>query len=100
MTNKPLRTQSPLLTENIPERMEGSMLLLIKDTLVYGIVLMLAALDSMVNEHSGIISFVLNGIMAVDGVAGEHTLTMLHAILSTFLVVLNSIRAATLSEVI
>ena len=53
------------------------MLLLIKYTLLYGIVLMLVALGGMFSEHSGIINIALEGIMVIGGVAGVLTLTML-----------------------
>ena len=69
------------------------MLLLIKYTLLYGIVLMLVALGGMFSEHSGIINIALEGIMVIGGVAGVLTLTMLPASLSPFLVVLISILA-------
>ena len=64
------------------------MLLLIKYTLLYGIVLMLVALGGMFSEHSGIINIALEGIMVIGGVAGVLTLTMLPADMSPFLVVL------------
>ena len=60
------------------------MLLLIKYTLLYGIVLMLVALGGMFSEHSGIINIALEGIMVVGGVAGVLTLTMLPASLPAF----------------
>ena len=52
------------------------MLLLIKYTLLYGIVLMLVALGGMFSEHSGIINIALEGIMVIGGVAGVLTLTV------------------------
>ena len=67
------------------------MLLLIKYTLLYGIVLMLVALGGMFSEHSGIINIALEGIMVIGGVAGVLTLTMLPADMSPFLVVLISL---------
>ena len=67
------------------------MLLLIKYTLLYGIVLMLVALGGMFSEHSGIINIALEGIMVIGGVAGVLTLTMLPADMSPFLVVLISV---------
>ena len=76
------------------------MLLLIKYTLLYGIVLMLVALGGMFSEHSGIINIALEGIMVIGGVAGVLTLTMLPASLSPFLVVLISILVAALAGVI
>ena len=76
------------------------MLLLIKYTLLYGIVLMLVALGGMFSEHSGIINIALEGIMVIGGVAGVLTLTMLPASMSPFLVVLISILVAALAGVI
>ena len=55
------------------------MLLLIKYTLLYGIVLMMVALGGMFSEHSGIINIALEGIMVIGGVAGVLTLTLLPA---------------------
>ena len=76
------------------------MLLLIKYTLLYGIVLMLVALGGMFSEHSGIINIALEGIMVIGGVAGVLTLTMLPANLSPFLTVLISVLVAALAGVV
>lgn len=76
------------------------MLLLIKYTLLYGIVLMLVALGGMFSEHSGIINIALEGIMVIGGVAGVLTLTMLPSGLPAFLVVLISILVAALAGMI
>ena len=76
------------------------MLLLIKITLLYGIVLMLVALGGMFSEHSGIINIALEGIMVIGGVAGVLTLTLLPADMSPFLVVLLTILAAALAGMV
>ena len=76
------------------------MLLLIKYTLLYGIVLMMVALGGMFSEHSGIINIALEGIMVIGGVAGVLTLTMLPAGMPTYLVVLLSILAAALAGMV
>ena len=76
------------------------MLLLIKYTLLYGIVLMLVALGGMFSEHSGIINIALEGIMVIGGVAGVLTLTMLPADMSPFLVVLISVLVAALAGMV
>ena len=76
------------------------MLLLIKYTLLYGIVLMLVALGGMFSEHSGIINIALEGIMVIGGVAGVLTLTMLPSSMSPALVVLISILVAALAGVV
>ena len=76
------------------------MLLLIKYTLLYGIVLMLVALGGMFSEHSGIINIALEGIMVIGGVAGVLTLTVLPSSMSPALVVLISILVAALAGVV
>ena len=76
------------------------MLLLIKYTLLYGIVLMLVALGGMFSEHSGIINIALEGIMVVGGVAGVLTLTMLPASLPAFATVLIAVLVAALAGMV
>ena len=76
------------------------MLLLIKYTLLYGIVLMLVALGGMFSEHSGIINIALEGIMVIGGVAGVLTLTMLPPSLPPFAVVVISVLVAALAGII
>ena len=76
------------------------MLLLIKYTLLYGIVLMLVALGGMFSEHSGIINIALEGIMVIGGVAGVLTLTLLPAGMPVFLVVLISVLVAALAGLV
>lgn len=76
------------------------MLLLIKYTLLYGIVLMLVALGGMFSEHSGIINIALEGIMVIGGIAGVLTISMLPAGTPAFLVVVLSIVVAALAGMI
>ena len=76
------------------------MLLLIKYTLLYGIVLMLVALGGMFSEHSGIINIALEGIMVIGGVAGVLTLTMLPADLPAFATVLIAVLAAAIAGIV
>ena len=76
------------------------MLLLIKYTLLYGIVLMLVALGGMFSEHSGIINIALEGIMVIGGVAGVLTLTMLPASLPAFATVLIAVLVAALAGMV
>jgi simple sugar transport system permease protein len=73
------------------------MLLLIKYTLLYGIVLMLVALGGMFSEHSGIINIALEGIMVIGGVAGVLALQLLPASTPGALVVVLSILIAALA---
>ena len=76
------------------------MLLLIKYTLLYGIVLMLVALGGMFSEHSGIINIALEGIMVIGGVAGVLTLTMLPESLPAFATVIIAVLAAAIAGMI
>ncbi len=92
-----VNAEPALLQKPQPKRRASDMLLLIKYTLLYGIVLMLVALGGMFSEHSGIINIALEGIMVIGGVAGVLTLTMLPADMSPFLVVLISVLVAALA---
>ena len=76
------------------------MLLLIKYTLLYGIMLMLVALGGMFSEHSGIINIALEGIMVIGGVAGVLTLTMLPASLPAFATVLIAVLVAAIAGMV
>ena len=76
------------------------MLLLIKYTLLYGIVLMLVALGGMFSEHSGIINIALEGIMVIGGVAGVLTLTLLPASTPAWMIVVISILAAAVAGMV
>ena len=76
------------------------MLLLIKYTLLYGIVLMLVALGGMFSEHSGIINIALEGIMVIGGLGGVLTVAMLPTGTAPWLVVLLSVLVAALSGMV
>ena len=72
------------------------MLLLIKYTLLYGIVLMLVALGGMFSEHSGIINIALEGIMVIGGLGGVLAVAMLPPSMPPLLIVTISIAVAAL----
>ena len=76
------------------------MLLLLKYTLLYGVVLMLVALGGMFSEHSGIINIALEGIMVIGGLAGVLTVAMLPAGTNGAVVVIASILVAELAGMI
>ena len=76
------------------------MLLLIKYTLLYGIVLMLVALGGMFSEHSGIINIALEGIMVIGGLAGVIAIKMMPAGAGAASIVLVSVLAAAVSGMI
>ncbi len=76
------------------------MLLLIKYTLLYGIVLMLVALGGMFSEHSGIINIALEGIMVIGGLGGVLTVAVLPNSLPAFVIVTVSIVVAALSGMV
>lgn len=60
------------------------MTLLIKYTLIYGVVLMLVALGGCFSERSGIINIALEGIMVIGGVMGLLVLVMLPPAMAAF----------------
>lgn len=76
------------------------MLLLIKYTLLYGIVLMLVALGGMFSEHSGIINIALEGIMVIGGLGGVLAVAMMPNTLPAFVIVAVSILVAALSGMV
>lgn len=76
------------------------MLLLIKYTLLYGIVLMLVALGGMFSEHSGIINIALEGIMVIGGLGGVLAVAMLPNTLPPLAIVTISIVVAALSGMV
>lgn len=73
------------------------MLLLIKYTLLYGIVLMLVALGGMFSEHSGIINIALEGIMVIGGIAGVLAISVLPTGTPAVVIVIVSIIVAALA---
>ncbi|MGN0981085.1 MAG: ABC transporter permease [Candidatus Avoscillospira sp.] len=73
------------------------MTLLIKYTLIYGIVLMLVALGGCFSEHSGVINIALEGIMVVGAMAGLLVLVMLPSSIVAFWRVFLSIASAALA---
>ncbi len=76
------------------------MLLLIKYTLLYGIVLMLVALGGMFSEHSGVINIALEGIMVVGGLAGVLVTASLPTTMAPALIVLAAVVAAAVCGVL
>ena len=76
------------------------MLLLVKYTLLYGIVLMLVALGGMFSEHSGVINIALEGIMVVGGLGGVLAVALLPNTMPPLLIVLISIAVAAVSGMV
>ena len=76
------------------------MLLLVKYTLLYGIVLMLVTLGGMFSEHSGIINIALEGIMVIGGLGGVLTVAMLQGTVPAWLLVVLSILVAALAGMV
>ncbi len=76
------------------------MLLLIKYTLLYGIVLMLVALGGMFSEHSGVINIALEGIMVIGGLGGVLTVAMLPNTLPAIVIVAASVLVAALAGMV
>lgn len=73
------------------------MILLIKYTLLYGIVLMLVALGGMFSEHSGVINIALEGIMVIGGLGGVLAVACMPKGTPPFVLVVVSVVVAALS---
>lgn len=73
------------------------MTLLVKYTLIYGVVLMVVALGGMFSERSGIINIALEGIMVIGGLVGVLVLNFLPKETSRFMILFISITAAAAS---
>ena len=76
------------------------MILLIKYTLIYGIVLLLVALGGMFSERSGIINIALEGIMVIGALAGVLVLNILPKDSGRAVILLASIGAAALAGLV
>lgn len=76
------------------------MLLLMKYTLLYTVVLMLVALGGMFSERSGIINIALEGIMVIGGLIGVIAINLLPDTASTLTTVIVSIGAAALAGMV
>ncbi len=76
------------------------MLLLVKYTLLYGIVLMLVALGGMFSEHSGVINIALEGIMVIGGLGGVLAVALLPNTIPPLLIVVISIAVAAVSGMV
>ena len=76
------------------------MMLLLKYTLMYMMVLMLVALGGMFSERSGIINIALEGIMVIDGLVGVLMTRMLPADMPAWAMVTLSILGSAISGAI
>lgn len=76
------------------------MLLLLKYTLIYSMVLMLVALGGMFSERSGIINIALEGIMVIGGLVGVLTVALLPSGTPAAAVVALSILASCLAGLV
>lgn len=76
------------------------MMLLLKYTLMYTMVLMLVALGGMFSEHSGIINIALEGIMVIGGLVGILIIRILPPTFPVWLMVTASIIGAAVSGAI
>ncbi|MEG1878907.1 MAG: ABC transporter permease [Pseudoflavonifractor sp.] len=73
------------------------MMLLIKYTLIYAVVLMLVALGGMYSERSGVINIALEGIMVIGGLMGVIAIQLMPTGSAPFMVVLVSTTVAAVS---
>lgn len=76
------------------------MTLLIKYTLIYGVVLLLVAIGGMFSERSGIINIALEGIMVIGALAGVVVLNMMPKGTSAAVTVIVSIGASALAGLV
>lgn len=78
----------------------SALLILVKYTLIYAVVLMLVALGGMYSERSGVINIALEGIMVIGGLMGVLAINLMPAGSAPVMVVLVSILVAALSGLV